>query len=124
MVHPNVENYQRVLSSDLDPGEAAQLLAEDVRWYEAGNPEPIVGRDAVLARMSSFPGDAPPEIQVDAIFGDDDHLVVAGRAHFRRGEQTLDYRFVEVHTLLDGKVTERRAFMDAVPDDVATFFNG
>ena len=64
------------------------------------------------------------EKRFSAIFGDDDHLVVAGRAHFRRGEQSLDYRFVEVHTLLDGKVTERRAFMDAVPEDVATFFNG
>lgn len=122
MTHPNVENYQKVLTSELDPSEAGQLLAEDVRWYEAGNPEPIVGRDAVLARMSAFPGDAPPAIQVDAIFGDDDHLVVVGQAHFRRGELTLDYRFTEFHTLVDGKVIERRAFMDAVPDDVATFF--
>lgn len=122
MAHPNVERYRQVVGGELDPDRLVDLLAEDVVWYEAGNPTPFVGRDAVIARLSGFPGDAPPSIEFDALLADDDHLVVVGRAHFEKDEQGLDYRFVEHLTFTDAKVTERRSFMDAVPDDVAAFF--
>jgi ketosteroid isomerase-like protein len=97
---------------------------EDVRWYEAGNPQVIEGRSAVLARFASMPGDAPPAIDIVAAVADDDHLFVEGTAQFARGDQTLSYRFAERYTMRDGVVTERRAYMDAVPPDVAAFFAG
>jgi ketosteroid isomerase-like protein len=122
MAHPNVEKFQNAMSGGLDPSVLGELLAPNVVWYEAGNPEPFRGREAVLARMEGFPGDAPPVIETDAVLGDDDNLVVVGRAHFVRGTETLDYRYVEFYRLVDGRVAERRSFMDAVPEDVATFF--
>lgn len=124
MAHPNVEKYRQIMSGDFDPAQLAEVIADDVVWYEAGNPTPFTGRDAVVARMSGFPGDAPPAVELDAVLGDDDDLVVVGRAHFVKGEHTLDYRFVEHLTYRDGKVSERRSYMDAVPDDVAAFFGG
>lgn len=120
MVHSNVERFL-ALGADASPAELGPLLAPDVRWHEAGNPEVIVGRDAVVARMAGL-SDAQPDITFDCVLADDENLVFAGRARFRRGEDEVSYRFVEHHTLVDGVVTERRAYMDAVPPDVAAFF--
>lgn len=125
MAHPNVEKYLNMINSGMtDPSVLGDLLADDVRWYEAGNPQVIEGRDAVLARFASMPGDAPPKIDVVAAVADDDHLFVEGTAEFTQGDQTLAYRFAERYTMRDGLVAERRAFMDAVPPDVAAFFGG
>lgn len=126
MAHPNVEKYMSMVESGTmtDPTALREMLAEDVVWYEAGNPEPIRGRDAVVERMGSFPGDEDPTIEIVAAVSDDDHMLVEGTARFVQGDKSVSYRYVERYTMRDGVVTERRSFMDAVPGDVAAFFGG
>lgn len=125
MAHPNVERFQSALNvadgEMPDPDKLRDLLAEDVVWREAGNPEPIRGRDAVLERFSSPPGTM--KIESRAVLADDDTVIWEGYATFDAGEQHLEYPFVERYTLRDGKVAERQAYMDAVPEDVAQFFS-
>src|SRR5437899_6415957 len=123
MTHLNAQRYLDMMKGGTpDFSAAATWLADDVQWYEAGRPDPLIGRDAVIARLSQFPMEEGSTNELDAVLADDDSLVVFGRAHFEGPGGPLDYRYAEHYTLVDGVVTERRSFMDAVPDDVAKFF--
>jgi ketosteroid isomerase-like protein len=123
MAHPNVERYLEMTKAGLDPEAVGDWLADDVRWYEAGNPTPWVGKDAVADRVRGITTEVEPvEMQADTVLADDDNLVVVGSARFTRGEDSVSYRFVEHYALVDGKVVERRSYMDATPEDVARFF--
>lgn len=125
MAHPYVERYMSMVEAGMgDTDQLRSTLADDVVWYEAGNPEPLRGAGAVVERLGSFPGDEPPGLEIVAAVADDDHMFVEGIARFSAGERGITYRFVERYTMRDGVVTERRSFMDAVPDDVASFFGG
>jgi ketosteroid isomerase-like protein len=123
MTHPNAQRYLDMMQGDNpDFSAAATWLADDVVWFEAGNPEPFVGRDAVLARLSQFPREEGNTNELETVLADDDNLVVVGQAHFEGAGGPLDYRYVEHYLLSNGVVTERRSYMDAVPADVADFF--
>jgi ketosteroid isomerase-like protein len=124
MEHPNAALYRQVMtgfrSGDLDSVKG--LLAPDVRWHEAGNPEPIEGREAVLQRLG-LAGDLEGDLDIHDLLANDEHVVALMRADLRkRGAGQVAYPVVEVVHVKDGMVTERWAFMDAVPGDVDAFF--
>lgn len=119
MTHPNVEMYLKAFGSDSipDASAVADMVADDVKWHEAGSEDVLQGRDAVVSRMTAIDS-VDASIDLRAVLGDDEHLVAVGHADF--GE--IEYDYVEYYTLRDGQVTERWSYMDAVPEDVAKFF--
>lgn len=125
MAHANVEVirqvYEAAMKKDLEA--AGNLLAPGVIWHEAGGHDPIVGRDAVLERLTA--GGLEPDIDVHDIVAGDEHAVSIIRVHVRKPDgDDISYPAVEVAHIADGMVTERWAFMDAVPADVQEFFAG
>ncbi|MGH8892345.1 MAG: nuclear transport factor 2 family protein [Actinomycetes bacterium] len=124
MAHPNADVYRRIYDAFLkqDPEAAKELIAPDVKWHEAGNPQTLEGFDAVLQRFS-VAADITADIDVHDVIGGDDHTVALITAHMRKPNgDDITYRAVEVVHIDGGKVTERWAFMDAEPADVKAFF--
>jgi ketosteroid isomerase-like protein len=126
MEHPNAELYRKVTAAfqagDVDV--MAGSLAPDVRWHEAGNPEVVEGREAVLQRMSDIP---QLEVKIDLhdVVANDDHLLAMLSVEMRKPDgANVAYPVVEIYHVNAGLITERWAFMDACPDEVAQFFAG
>lgn len=121
---PNATLYARLLralqSGDLD--DLKGLIAPDIVWHEAGNPKPLEGRDAVLQRLTAV-AELDNELDIHDILADDEHVVALVRATLRKPDGSrVEYPAVEVAHVVDGVVTERWAFLDAVPADVDAFF--
>jgi hypothetical protein len=116
----------------MNTGTLAEMLAPDVQWYEAGNPTPYVGREAVIDRVTGATGPRPfgasraadtsSQVRLHSVVGDDSNLLVAGTARFDRSGRSLAYRFMEHYRLADGVIIERRSVLEAVPDEVSEFF--
>lgn len=124
MAHRDAETYRQLYDCFLkqDIEAAKELISPDVRWYEAGAAEPITGRDALVERFSTT-GGLTPDVDVHDILADDEHTVALITARMSKPDgESVTYRAVEVVHFEDGKLTERWAFMDAVPDDVQAFF--
>lgn len=125
--HPNALAYRHALKAlvagDLEP--LRDLLSPDVVWHEAGNPDPIRGREAVLEIFQGMlDGPFEPQVELHDVLANDEHLVALVRARVARDGDEVEYPVVEIAHVHDGAVTERWAFMDAVPEDVAAFFAG
>ena len=77
MEHPNVTLYRNLMASfdsgDVEAMEAA--VAPDVRWHEAGNPDVIVGRDAVRELFMQATGTLENYVDVHDVLANDDHVV-------------------------------------------------
>ena len=120
-MHPNETLVRRGLAAmkaqDMDV--ITGLLADDVRWYEVGARDPIVGKDDLF---KSFAG---ADFTIVATL--EDVLVSDGRAAAlyssvaQRNGSSLTYNVVEVYVIEDGKVTERRAYSDDEAAVVAFF---
>ena len=131
MPHMNAEDFRAALES-MNTGTLSAMLTPDVLWYEAGNPIPYAGREAVIERLTGHSGPRPfgtrwapdltNEVQLHAVVGDETNLLVSGTAKFDRGGRTLGYHFMEHYKLVDGKVGERRSYLEAVPAEVTQFF--
>lgn len=131
MPHTSAEEFRAALES-MNTGTLAEMLTPDVIWYEAGNPVPYTGRDAVIERLTGYSGPRPfgtswakdtkNEVELHCVLGDDSNLLVSGTAKFDRGGRALGYHFMEHYKLDNGKVTERRSFLEAVPEEVKEFF--
>lgn len=126
MAHPNAERYLELINKFQagDVSEMADLVAPDVVWHEAGNPEPLRGRDAVVARMTGMGSGTAPSVDVRTVLGDDDNIVCVGHADFERAGQRVSYDYAEHMAIKDGLIAERWSYMDAVPADVQAFFGG
>jgi hypothetical protein len=124
MAHPNAEvvrqAYEAFMKGDLDSLKG--VVAPDIVWHEAGNPEPIRGREALSARFSAAAG-LENDVELHDLIASDDHVVSLVRARLRKptGDE-VSYPVVEVAHVRDGMITERWSFMDACPDDVTRFF--
>lgn len=130
---PNLtaEELRAALES-MNPATLAEILTPDVLWYEAGNPIPYAGREAVIERLTGHTGPRPfgtswaggttNEVELHAVSGDESTLLVSGTAKFDRSGRTLGYHFMEHYTLDEGRVAERHSFLDAVPHQVEQFF--
>ncbi len=112
--HPNAAMARQALESfnSGDMQAMADMLAEDVVWHEIGNPEPVLGRAALAARMTSSPQDWTITAKMHDVVANDDHTVVLAEATATRGGRTLNYRVAEIYHVRDGKITERWAFSD------------
>ncbi len=91
----------------------ADMLADDVVWHEIGNPEPVLGKEALAARWAAM-GDAGASFSIDLhdVVANDDHAVALVTATVTGGGRTFSYRTAEIYHMRDGKVTERWAFSD------------
>jgi ketosteroid isomerase-like protein len=125
MEHPNAAAYRQLISrmAEGDTEGIWDALAPDVRWHEAGNPEVIVGREALRDRFAGLEN-LDGNIDVQAVLANDEHVMAMLQVSL--GDPSgdhVEYPVVEVAHMSDGKVTERWAYMDACPDYVTKFFS-
>ncbi len=113
--HPNAAIARRTLESfnTGDMQAMSDLLDDNVVWHEIGNPNPVMGKAALAARMT---GSEAPDYEITGelhdVIANDDHTIALVTAHATRGGKTLDYRVAEIYHMRDGKITERWAFSD------------
>lgn len=107
------------------------LLAEDVEWYVAGSREHIPlagiyhGRDQV-AQIFNIVGKSLElqQFQAQEFIAQGDQVVVLGHAlgHVRPTNHPLEYDWVQVYTLRDGKTVKFREYLDTAA--IAAAFHG
>lgn len=124
--HPNAAAFRQAISDMLegDIDRFRDLLDANVVWHEAGNPQPLQGREAVMEIFEGLMAsglELHDDLQV--VLADDEHLVAFISARIRRGDTEIIYPVVEIAHFHEGKMTERWAFMDAAPADVTAFFS-
>jgi ketosteroid isomerase-like protein len=124
--HPNValarEGMQASTTGDTNWFDAH--LDDNVRWHVGGNSAAagvLEGKPQVLAFFSGMGGDSGGGIELDLhdVMATDDHTVVLGRAHLTAPDgDSIEYNFVNVFHIDDGKVTEAWGMTenDAVTD--------
>jgi ketosteroid isomerase-like protein len=85
-------------------------LADDVVWHVGGNSKAAGeyrGRDNVLQLLTPAASSGGSSIDVHDILANDEHTVILGTAHLQAPDgDRVDYRFVNVFHIQDGKVTE------------------
>jgi len=110
--HPNAELYRRAMEAFMsgDPA-AADMVADDIVWWQIGSPEPVRGRQAVVDSMSAFEG-VDFQVDIHDVTASDDHVVGLVQATVRLPDQEFSYRTAEIAHVKDGKITERWAFSD------------
>jgi len=111
--HPNValarEGMQAAATGDQQWYEAH--LDDNVRWHVGGNSAAagvLEGKPRVLEFFAALGGgNGGSQIELHDVMATDDHTVVLGRAHLTAPDgDTIDYNFVNVFHIRDGKVTE------------------
>ncbi len=113
--HPNAAIARRALEA-FNSGDMQALadgLDDNVIWHEIGNPNPVMGKAALAARMTG--SEAPDYLitgELHDVVANDDHTIALVTAHATRGGKTFDYRVAEIYHMRDGKITERWAFSD------------
>jgi ketosteroid isomerase-like protein len=125
MEHENAQLYRRITEAfqggDIDTVKG--VLAPDVRWHEAGNPQVIEGREAVLQRLSGTVQQLDGSVDLHDVLGSDEHVVAMINVALRKPDGSeVAYPAVEVLHVNEGLITERWAFMDACPPEVTAFF--
>jgi ketosteroid isomerase-like protein len=120
--HPNAKLYRQGMEASMnDPEAFAQLLDDDVVWWQIGSP-PLRGKEAVLQAMSGYEG-LDFQADIHDVVANDDHVVGLVTATVRTGDQEFTYRTAEIAHVKDEKVTERWAFSDDT-QAIADFFSG
>lgn len=123
--HPNAAAFRRAFA-DMTHGNFDTfrgLLAADVVWHEAGNPQPVRGRDSVMKIFAGLMASGLEfEEDLHEVLANDTHLVALIGARIRKSDAEIAYPVAEIAHVHKGEITERWAFMDAVPADVAAFF--
>jgi ketosteroid isomerase-like protein len=111
--HPNAALYrlgmQRFGEGDMDG--FADLIADDVVWWQIGVPDPVRGKEALLQAMQGMEG-VDFEVDLHDVLATDDHVIGLVTATVRAGDQSFTYRTAEIAHVKDGKLTERWAFSD------------
>ncbi len=125
MEHENAALYRR-LTSAFQSGDVEMVkgvLAPDLRWHEAGNPDVIKGRDVVLERMGGTGRHVEVSVDLHDVLANDEHVVAMATATFSKPDGTkVSYPAVDIVHVSNGLFTERWAFMDACPPEVTAFF--
>lgn len=97
-------------------------LAEDVEWIVVGSSEYIPlagtyhGRDRVSQIFSTVGGALKlQQFQAQEFIAQDDQVVVLGHAmgHVKPTNQALEYDWVHIYTLRDGKTIRFREYLDS-----------
>jgi uncharacterized protein len=109
--HPNAELIRESFSA-LERGDSKWLedhLADDVVWHVGGNSRAAgqyQGKDAAMGFFTAGTGGSN-SVDVHDVLANDDHTVVLGTAHLVAPDgDRVDYRFVNVFHVQEGKVTE------------------
>ncbi|HEU0236372.1 MAG TPA: nuclear transport factor 2 family protein [Candidatus Limnocylindrales bacterium] len=112
--HPNVTLIRAALDKlgGGDMSALADVIADDVVWYEIGSPEPVRGKAALAARMTGGEMDFEITATSHDVVGNDEHVVALVNATATRGGRTLHYRTAEIFHVRDGQIVERWAFSD------------
>lgn len=107
--HPNAALVRESFSA-IERGDTQWLsdhLADDVVWHVGGNSRVAGehhGKDTI---MQMTPSGGSNRLDVHDVLANDDHTVVIGTAHLEAPDgDSVDYRFVNVFHIRDGKVTE------------------
>lgn len=120
--HPIAATYRKAYE-DFTGGDAAGfvgMLAEDVVWHQIGA-ETLHGAKAVEASMSGM-AEAEFDLDLHDVLANDDHLLALVTAKVSIGNESIEYRTVEIaHFDEAGRVTERWAFSDDT-QAIADFF--
>jgi ketosteroid isomerase-like protein len=110
--HPNVALAREGFDA-IARGDAQWMndhLADDVVWHVGGNSRmagAIRGKDQVMQLMGGAGGAEGDTIDVHDVLANDDHVVAMGTAHLHAPDgDEVEYRFVNVFHMRDGKVTE------------------
>lgn len=110
--HPNAALYRKAMEAFMTgDASAADYVSDDLVWWQIGSPEPIRGRDNVLASMQEMEG-VDFNVEVHDVTASDDHVVGLVEATVRQGDEEFKYRTAEIAHVKDGKITERWAFSD------------
>jgi ketosteroid isomerase-like protein len=109
--HPNVAIAREAFAA-MGRGDTQWLgdhIAEDVVWHVGGNSRAAGeyrGREAVLQLTVGATGGAS-KLNIHDVLANDEHVVLLGDAHLEAPDgDSVDYRFVNVFHMRDGKVTE------------------
>ncbi len=109
--HPNVALARESFAA-MQRGDTQWLsdhLADDVVWHVGGNSRAAGeyrGKDSVI-QMSSAAVGGESTIDAHDVLANDDHTVLLGTAHLVAPDgDRVDYKFVNVFHIRDGKVTE------------------
>ncbi len=110
--HPNAVLYRRAFDAFMTgDGSAADLIADDIVWWQIGSDEPVRGKMALLESMSMMES-VDFEIDLHDVTASDDHVVGLVTATVTAGGQQFTYRTAEIAHVKDGKINERWAFSD------------
>lgn len=123
--HPNAAAFPASLTDMMQDNfdTFRELLAADVVWHEAGNSQPVRGRDAVMETFAGLEDSGLEfEDELREVLTNGKLLMALIDARIRRGNEVVGYPVVEVARLREGEIAERWAFMDAVPADMVAFF--
>jgi ketosteroid isomerase-like protein len=112
--HPNVtvvkEGFQAFQQGDM--GWMDRHLADEVVWHVGGNSRwagAYRGKAQVLdffARQAQAMAGAPA-LQIHAVLGDDEHVVVLGTASAQAADgSSAQWKYTQIFHLRDGKATE------------------
>ena len=116
----------RQLLDSLEAGDtdaAGALLADDIEWHEIGRAEPIMGKEALAARMAGSWPDWNITAETHDVLANDEHAIALVTATATMGGKSLTYRVAEIYHVGDGKITARWAFSDDT-EAINRFFAG
>ena len=110
--HPNAVLYRRAFDAFMKgDGSAADLITDDIVWWQIGSDEPVRGKTALLASMSMMEG-VDFEADLHDVTASDDHVIGLVTATVKVGGDEFTYRTAEIAHVKDGKISERWAFSD------------
>jgi uncharacterized protein len=109
--HPNVaiarESFAAMERGDMQ--WLADHLADDVVWHVGGNSRAAGeyrGKETVLQLTAAATGGSS-KLDIHDVLANDEHTVLLGDAHLEAPDgDSVDYRFINVFHVRDGKVTE------------------
>src|SRR6266536_5109 len=106
--HPNAALARESFSA-IERGDTQWLsdhLADDVVWHVGGSSR-AAGEHGKEMVLQMTPSGGSNRIDIHDVLANDDHTVVLGSAHLESPDgDSVDYRFVNVFHIRDGKVTE------------------
>ncbi len=110
--HPNAVLYRKAFDAMMrGDGSAAELLSDDIVWWQIGSDEPVRGKKALMESMAMMEG-IDFEADLHDVTASDDHVVGLVVATVKVGDQEFTYRTAEIGHVKDGKISERWAFSD------------
>ena len=120
--HPMAAKYREGTKAMEEgrPEEAADMMADDIVWWQIGSAEPLRGKQALMESMGQM-GDWDIKVDLHDVIANDEHIIALVNATATKDGKTLTYKTAEIHHHKDGKITERWAFSDDT-DAINKFF--